>query len=189
MNRLEEGNNNMRFSKEVLLAGRGNLSRILMLEFIVYATTTVASRNCEDANIKYDCYGGSRPKSCKIFSQAIGLYKSLNICPSIKTAVQRGYAFPVEAEAIGTSVKDFMKSLNMDRIYDSIDNLLVKYAKLLDFKPVRPVSALEECVDSLYRFAYQDQTHFLARSATLPSESPPCKLPGQAKWQTDKLIK
>lgn len=81
-----------------------------------------------------------------------------------------------------------MESLNMDRIYDYMYHLIVEYAKLLDFKPIRPASALEECVDSLYCFADQNQTHFLARSATLPSEAPPCKLPGQANRQIDRMI-
>lgn len=86
-------------------------------------------------------------------------------------------------------MQDFMESLNTDRIYDYMYHLIVEYAKLLDFKPVRPPSALEECVDSLYCFADQNQTHFLARSATLPSEAPPCKLPGPANKYIDKIIK
>ncbi|KAI3806298.1 hypothetical protein L1987_22197 [Smallanthus sonchifolius] len=111
-----------------------------------------------------------------------------NICPSIKTAVEWGNAHPDQAEAIGKSVQDFMESLNIDRIYDYMYHLIVEYAKLLDFKPVRPISALEECVDSLYCFADQNQTKFLARSATLPSETPPCRLPGQANRQIDRMI-
>ncbi|KAK1412756.1 hypothetical protein QVD17_34253 [Tagetes erecta] len=111
-----------------------------------------------------------------------------NICPSIKTAVEWGNGHLDQAEAIGKSVQDFMESLNIDRIYDYMYHLIVEYAKLLDFKPVRPVSALEECVESLYCFADQNQTHFLGRSAALPSQTPPCTLPAQANRQIDKMI-
>lgn len=97
------------------------------------------------------------------------------------------FRFP-QAEAIGKSVQDFMESLNIDRIYDYMYHLIVEYAKLLDFKPVRPVSALEECVESLYCFADQNQTELLARSATLPSQTPPCTLHAQTNRQIDKII-
>ncbi|KAJ0902176.1 putative glycosyl transferase CAP10 domain-containing protein [Helianthus annuus] len=67
--------------------------------------------------------------------------------------------------------------MEIDRIYDYMYHLIVEYAELLDFKPVRPISALEECVESLYCFADQNQTQLLARSATrlhksLPANSP-----------------
>nr|XP_043638258.1 protein O-glucosyltransferase 1 [Erigeron canadensis] len=134
------------------------------------------------------------PKYDDFFSR--GLFPKKNylpispesICPSIKTAVEWGNAHPSKAEAIGKAVQHFMETLNMDRIYDYMYHLIVEYAKLLDFKPVRPVSALEECVDSLYCFADQNQTHFLAGSETLPSKSPPCKLPRQANKLIDRMI-
>ncbi|MFS7964766.1 putative glycosyl transferase CAP10 domain-containing protein [Helianthus anomalus] len=76
-----------------------------------------------------------------------------------------------------------------NRIYDYMYHLIVEYAELLDFKPVRPVSALEECVESLYCFADQNQAQFLARSAASPSQTPPCKLPAQAaNRKIDKMI-
>lgn len=85
--------------------------------------------------------------------------------------------FNVQAEAIGKAVQDYMESLNMDRVYDYMYHLISEYAKLLDFKPVRPSTALEECVDSL--LCYADETHrgFLKRSTASPSQTPPCKLP------------
>ncbi|KAL6584600.1 hypothetical protein OROMI_003889 [Orobanche minor] len=118
-----------------------------------------------------------------------------NICPSIKTAVDWGNEHPVEvnfgfweAEEIGKSVQDFMENLDIDRIYDYMYHLIVEYAKLLDFKPIRPSSSHEESVDSLYCFADQNQTSFLARSATTPSEAPPCTLPQPANRQTDNFL-
>ncbi|XP_076956214.1 uncharacterized protein LOC143631291 [Bidens hawaiensis] len=100
-----------------------------------------------------------------------------NVCPSIKTAVEWGNSHPAEAEAIGKAVQDYMENLNMDRVYDYMYHLISEYAKLLDFKPVRPSTALEECVDSL--LCYADETHrgFLKRSTASPSQTPPCKLP------------
>ncbi|KAJ0944428.1 putative glycosyl transferase CAP10 domain-containing protein [Helianthus annuus] len=70
-----------------------------------------------------------------------------------------------------------MERLNMDRVYDYMYHLITEYAKLLDFKPVRPSTALEECNESL--LCYADETHrgFLERSTATPSPSPPCKLP------------
>ncbi|CAI9301051.1 unnamed protein product [Lactuca saligna] len=111
-----------------------------------------------------------------------------NICPSIKTAVEWGNENPIKADEIGKSVQDFMERLNIDRIYDYMFHLIVEYAKLLNFKPVRPSTSHEECVDSLYCFADQKQTGFLARSATMPSDAPPCMLPQQANRQIDKMI-
>ncbi|KAM0044722.1 putative glycosyl transferase CAP10 domain-containing protein [Helianthus debilis subsp. tardiflorus] len=106
----------------------------------------------------------------------------------IFTFVQYGHFHFPQAEAIGKSVQDFMESLTIDRIYDYMYHLIVEYAELLDFKPVRPVSALEECVESLYCFADQNQVQFLARSATSPSQTPPCKLAAQANRKIDKMI-
>ncbi|KVH94082.1 Lipopolysaccharide-modifying protein [Cynara cardunculus var. scolymus] len=134
------------------------------------------------------------PKYDDFFSRALFPKKDYlpispdNICPSIKTAVVWGNAHPAKAEAIGKSVQDFTERLNIDRIYDYMYHLIVEYAKLLDFKPTRPLSALEECAESLYCFADGHQTRFLARSATLPSQSSPCNLPQQANRQVDKFI-
>ncbi|KAK9059566.1 hypothetical protein SSX86_020270 [Deinandra increscens subsp. villosa] len=100
-----------------------------------------------------------------------------NICPSIKTAVEWGNSHPSEAEAIGKAVQDYMEQLNMDRVYDYMYHLITEYAKLLDFKPVRPSTALEECSDSLLCYADETQRRFLKRSAASPSPTPPCKLP------------
>ncbi|PWA50538.1 Lipopolysaccharide-modifying protein [Artemisia annua] len=100
-----------------------------------------------------------------------------NICPSIKTAVEWGNSHPAEAEAIGKAVQDYMEQLSIDRVYDYMYHLITEYAKLQDFKPVRPPAALEECVDSLICYADETQRGFLERSAASPSSTPPCKLP------------
>ncbi|MFS8026069.1 putative glycosyl transferase CAP10 domain-containing protein [Helianthus anomalus] len=63
--------------------------------------------------------------------------------------------------------------MEIDRIDDYMYHLIVEYTELLDFKPVRPVSALKECLESLYCFADQNQAQFLARSATSPSQPLP----------------
>ncbi|KAD0358288.1 hypothetical protein E3N88_44399 [Mikania micrantha] len=100
-----------------------------------------------------------------------------NICQSIKTAVEWGNSHPSEAEAIGKAVQDYMEHLNMDRVYDYMYHLITEYAKLLDFKPVRPSTALEECIGSLLCYADETKREFLERSAASPSSTPPCKLP------------
>ncbi|KAI3786971.1 hypothetical protein L1987_41088 [Smallanthus sonchifolius] len=100
-----------------------------------------------------------------------------NVCPSIKTAVEWGNSHPSKAEAIGKAVQDYMEHLNMDRVYDYMYHLINEYAKLLDFKPIRPSTALEECIDSLLCYADETQRGFLERSAASPSPTHPCKLP------------
>ncbi|KVI11906.1 O-glucosyltransferase rumi homolog isoform X2 [Cynara cardunculus var. scolymus] len=102
---------------------------------------------------------------------------SENICRSIKTAVDWGNSHPSEAKAIGKAVQDFMERMNIERIYDYMFHLITEYAKLQDFKPVRPSTALEECISSLLCYADENQRGYLERSATSPSPSPPCKLP------------
>ncbi|KAL7587002.1 hypothetical protein Lser_V15G38294 [Lactuca serriola] len=100
-----------------------------------------------------------------------------NICPSIKNAVEWGNSHPSEAKAIGKAGQGFMEELNMERVYDYMYHLITEYSKLLDFKPVSPESALEECVESLLCYADETQRGVLERSATFPSSAPPCKLP------------
>ena len=74
-------------------------------------------------------------------------------------------------------MQDFMEKLNIDRIYDYMYHLISEYAKLQDFKPVRPPTAFEECVGSLFCYADEYRRGYLERSAASPSLSPPCTLP------------
>uniref|UniRef100_A0A5B7A5U3 Putative O-glucosyltransferase rumi n=1 Tax=Davidia involucrata TaxID=16924 RepID=A0A5B7A5U3_DAVIN len=99
-----------------------------------------------------------------------------DLCRSIKYVVEWGNAHSAEAEAIGRGGQDFMESLSMDRVYDYMYHLITEYSKLLDFKPVRPSSAQEVCVESLFCFADEKQRQFFERSASYPSPSPPCTL-------------
>ncbi|XP_060172486.1 uncharacterized protein LOC132603440 [Lycium barbarum] len=99
-----------------------------------------------------------------------------DLCPSIKFAVDWGNANPLEAEAIGKAGQDLMESLSMDRIYDYMYHLISEYAKLQDFVPVQPSSALEICMDSVLCFADDKQKKFLKRSITFPSPGSPCSL-------------
>ncbi|GJU65689.1 transcriptional activator DEMETER [Tanacetum coccineum] len=95
-----------------------------------------------------------------------------NICPSIKTAIEWGNSHPAEAEAIGKAVQDYMEQLTIDRVYDYMYHLITEYAKLQDFKPVRPSTALEECVDSLLCYADETQRGFLERSWLVTHSDP-----------------
>ncbi|KAM7527668.1 hypothetical protein LguiB_031078 [Lonicera macranthoides] len=99
-----------------------------------------------------------------------------DLCQSIKFAVDWGNSHPTEAEAMGNKAQNFMKSLSMDRVYDYMFHLISEYARLLDFKPVRPSSALEVCVDSLLCFADEKQREFLEMSTSFPSPSSPCQI-------------
>ncbi|XP_016515578.1 uncharacterized protein LOC107832276 [Nicotiana tabacum] len=99
-----------------------------------------------------------------------------DLCPSIKAAVDWGNANPSEAEAIGKAGQDFMESLSIDRIYDYMYHLISEYAKLQDFVPVQPPSALEICIDSVLCFADDKQKQFLKRSIAYPSPVNPCSL-------------
>lgn len=69
-----------------------------------------------------------------------------------------------------------MESLSMDRIYDYMLHLLSEYAKLQDFKPSPPPTALEVCSESVLCFADDKQRMFLSKSTTSPSQTPPCTL-------------
>nr|XP_043622195.1 O-glucosyltransferase rumi homolog [Erigeron canadensis] len=123
------------------------------------------------------------PKYEDFFSRGLSPMRSYlpispeNICTSIKTAVEWGNSHPSEAKAIGKAVQDYMEQLNIDRVYDYMYHLITEYAKLLDFKPTRPSTALEECTDSLLCYADETQRGFLEKSAASPSLTPPCKLP------------
>ncbi|KAJ8749742.1 hypothetical protein K2173_012293 [Erythroxylum novogranatense] len=98
------------------------------------------------------------------------------LCRSIKFAVDWGNANPSEAQAVGKAGQDFMKSLNLDTVYDYMFHLLTEYSKLQDFIPVPPPSALEVCPDSLLCLADQKQKEWLQKSISFPSPRPPCTL-------------
>ncbi|KAM3373965.1 hypothetical protein P3S68_012679 [Capsicum galapagoense] len=99
-----------------------------------------------------------------------------DLCPSIKAAVDWGNANPLEAEAIGKAAQDFMESLSMDRIYDYMYHLISEYAKLQDFVPVQPSSALEVCTNSVLCYADDKQKSLLKRSLAFPSDESPCTI-------------
>ncbi|KAH0667221.1 O-glucosyltransferase rumi [Solanum tuberosum] len=100
-----------------------------------------------------------------------------DLCSSIKDAVDWGNSNPLEAEAIGKAGQDFMESLSIDRIYDYMYHLISEYAKLQDFVPVPPSSALELCINSVLCFADDQQKQFLKKSLVFPSNESPCSLP------------
>ncbi|KAK7289818.1 hypothetical protein RIF29_03780 [Crotalaria pallida] len=104
------------------------------------------------------------------------LVDPLQLCPSIKRAVEWGNQHQHEAEAIGKRGQKFMESLSMDRIYDYMFHLISEYSKLLDFKPTPPSSALEICTDSVLCFADDKQRLFLKKSLAFPSKAPPCTI-------------
>lgn len=70
-----------------------------------------------------------------------------------------------------------MESLSIDRIYDYMYHLISEYAKLQDFVPVPPSSALELCIDTVLCFADDQQKRFLKKSLVFPSNESPCSLP------------
>lgn len=82
----------------------------------------------------------------------------------------------LQAEAIGNKGQKLMESLSMDRVYDYMFHLISEYAKLQDFKPTLPSTALEVCAESVLCYADEKQTGFLKRSSTFPSKDPPCTL-------------
>ncbi|KAL8089533.1 hypothetical protein AgCh_039126 [Apium graveolens] len=100
-----------------------------------------------------------------------------NLCPSIKFAVEWGNRHIRQAEAMGKAAQDLMESISMDGVYDYMFHLISEYSKLLDFKPVRPPTALEVCYDSLLCYADEKKRSFLERSTAFPSLNPPCALP------------
>ncbi|KAF7833769.1 O-glucosyltransferase rumi-like protein [Senna tora] len=109
------------------------------------------------------------------------LVDALDLCPSIKRAVDWGNDHPAEAEAMGRRGQELMETLNMDRVYDYMFHLISEYAKLQDFKPNPPSTAMEVCAESVLCYADEKQTAFLKQSAASPSQAPPCTLPPPAK--------
>ncbi|KAK8697783.1 hypothetical protein V6N13_113920 [Hibiscus sabdariffa] len=102
---------------------------------------------------------------------------SINLCRSIKFAVDWGNAHSSQAEAIGKRAQQLMESISMDRVYDYMFHLISQYAKLQDFKPVPPPSAQQVCEESLLCFADEKQKELLKKSAvTTVSPTPPCTL-------------
>ncbi|CAI9106977.1 OLC1v1006232C2 [Oldenlandia corymbosa var. corymbosa] len=122
------------------------------------------------------------PKYQDFFSRGLTPKKNFlpvsptELCRSIKMSVEWGHAHPSEAEAIGKAAQDYMGSLRMDRVYDYMFHLLSEYSKLQDFKPVRPPTATETCVESVLCYADENQRRFLEKSLAFPSTSPPCSL-------------
>ncbi|XP_010253905.1 PREDICTED: O-glucosyltransferase rumi homolog isoform X2 [Nelumbo nucifera] len=100
----------------------------------------------------------------------------IDLCRSIKFAVDWGNANPSQAEAIGKRGQIFMESLSMDRVYDYMYHLVSEYSKLQDFKPAPPSSAQEVCEESLLCFADAKLREFLESSTASSSLSLPCTL-------------
>ncbi|KAL3850591.1 hypothetical protein ACJIZ3_012473 [Penstemon smallii] len=101
----------------------------------------------------------------------------LDLCQSIKSAVDWGNQHPSQAKAIGRAAQDFMASLSMERVYDYMYHLVTEYSKLQTFQPVQPSTALEVCTEYVLCFADQKQQRWLHKSAAVPSSTPPCSLP------------
>ncbi|EOY33718.1 hypothetical protein QUC31_018795 [Theobroma cacao] len=100
----------------------------------------------------------------------------VDLCHSIKFAVDWGNTNPSEAEAIGKRGQQLMESLSMDQVYDYMFHLISEYSKLQDFKPVPPSSAQEVCEESLLCLAEPKQKEYLKRAAAVGSPTPPCSL-------------
>lgn len=69
-----------------------------------------------------------------------------------------------------------MASVSTDRVYDYMFHLINEYSKLQQFKPARPSSALEVCIESLLCLADSKQRQLLEKSIAYSSPSPPCSL-------------
>lgn len=100
----------------------------------------------------------------------------VELCRSIKYAVDWGNTNPSEAEAIGRRGQQLMESISMDGVYDYMFHLISEYSKLQDFKPVPPPSAQEVCEESLLCLADAKQKEFLSRATASSSSTPPCRL-------------
>ncbi|GER35481.1 hypothetical protein STAS_11745, partial [Striga asiatica] len=101
---------------------------------------------------------------------------SEDICPAIKFAVDWGNSYPSEAESIGRAGQEFMAGLSMNRVYDYMYHLLVKYSSLQRFEPARPSSAVRVCEESVLCFADEKQKEWLQRSVASRALDPPCSM-------------
>ncbi|XP_039002493.1 O-glucosyltransferase rumi-like [Hibiscus syriacus] len=102
---------------------------------------------------------------------------SIDVCRSIRFAVDWGNSNPSQAQAIGRRAQQLMQNMSMDQVYHYMFHLISEYAKLQDFKPVVPPSAQQVCEESLLCFADEKQKELLKKSAvTSVSTTPPCTL-------------
>ncbi|KAJ4977733.1 hypothetical protein NE237_008513 [Protea cynaroides] len=114
---------------------------------------------------------------------------SINLCRSIKFAVDWGNTNPSEAEAIGKRGQLFMENLSMDRVYEYMYHIVTEYSKLQDFKPSRPSSAQEVCMEYLHCYADEKQRQALETSTASPASTLPCTLQKSDPQFIEKWIK
>ncbi|OIT32053.1 PREDICTED: O-glucosyltransferase rumi homolog [Nicotiana attenuata] len=105
--------------------------------------------------------------------------KDTDKCRSIKHAVDWGNTHQQEAQAIGKAASNFIQEqLNMDYVYDYMFHLLSEYAKLLKYKPVIPLKAVELCSEAMACAAEGVTKKFMLESLVEgPSDAIPCTMP------------
>ena len=82
-------------------------------------------------------------------------------------------------QEIGEAASKFIQEdLKMDRVYDYMFHVLNEYAKLLQFKPTIPPSAVELCSETMACAAKGTWKNFMVESMVkYPSDELPCTLP------------
>lgn len=100
-------------------------------------------------------------------------------CKSLKFAVEWGNNHTEKAKSIGDAGSRFIhEDMKMEYVYDYMFHLLNEYGKLLQYKPVIPLGAVELCPESLACSADGIWREFMEESLEkAPSESDPCSLP------------
>ncbi|KAG5009213.1 O-glucosyltransferase rumi [Glycine max] len=102
-----------------------------------------------------------------------------NMCEEIKYAVDWGNAHLDNAQAIGNEGTNYIvENLKMKFVYDYMFHLLNRYSKLLKFKPIIPIGAVEICSESMACSLRGLRKSFMVESmVTSPSDTPPCTMP------------
>ncbi|KAF9600046.1 hypothetical protein IFM89_002519 [Coptis chinensis] len=100
-------------------------------------------------------------------------------CRSIKFAVEWGNSHTEKAKEIGQAATNFMyENMAMEYVYDYMFHLLNEYAKLLKYKPTKPIKAIEFCSETLACSADGLVRKFMEDAmVTTPSDTMPCNMP------------
>ncbi|XP_057981211.1 uncharacterized protein LOC131166649 [Malania oleifera] len=109
-------------------------------------------------------------------------YWPINIrdeCRSIQFAVDWGNRNPRKARKIGRAGSKFIsEKLEMNNVYDYMFHLLNEYSKLLRYKPVVPLGAVELCTETMACTGTKDAEKMYKRESMVkaPADTGPCEM-------------
>ncbi|GMP61483.1 hypothetical protein CsSME_00023934 [Camellia sinensis var. sinensis] len=103
----------------------------------------------------------------------------MDMCRSIKFAVDWGNKYPQKAQEIGkVGSKFILDELKMKNVYDYMFHLLYGYGKLLKYKPIVPKGSTEVCLETLACSGSELEKKFkMISMVSGPRDTSPCTMP------------